>query len=307
MPQTSIKRFYFWNGIGWVRFRCRFVFAWSSFLLLSLLYGCFFELVRNGRLDVWTGRRRLCGSHQRGAGHGDVRLSLLHARLASGEPRLLHRERLLAQTTPVQQGADSGNGSWLVVAPYLAQSGASYSSPTRILRSVGTLGFSLLLEDGEPLNDVSCWHKCEHWNWICCLNNLNTEVLCVQVTADKAVSTDTVIFEGPPMMEQKLWPKHCVQQTWGAELHPDLKVRSSFTYYFDKKKETENRTKWFSTRKEIRCTWFSSDITNVFDCRETLVLLVSDQYKICIDDLQIASFTHKSVGVIKIVVNKVRH
>jgi len=52
-------------------------------------------------------------------------------------------------------------------------------------------------------------------------------VLCVQVTADKAVSTDTVIFEGPPMMEQKLWPKHCVQQTWGAELHPDLKLLDS--------------------------------------------------------------------------------
>lgn len=65
----------------------------------------------------------------------------------------------------------------------------------------------------------------------------------MQVTADKAVSTDTVIFEGPPMMEQKLWPKHCVQQTWGAELHPDLKVRSSFTYYFDKKKRNRKQDK----------------------------------------------------------------
>ncbi len=35
---------------------------------------------------------------------------------------------------------------------------------------------------------------------------------------------DTVIFEGPPVTEQKLWPAHAVQDTWGAELHKDLKV-----------------------------------------------------------------------------------
>ena len=37
--------------------------------------------------------------------------------------------------------------------------------------------------------------------------------------------TDTVVFEGPPITEQKLWPAHCVQDTWGSELHPELKVR----------------------------------------------------------------------------------
>ena len=35
---------------------------------------------------------------------------------------------------------------------------------------------------------------------------------------------DTVVFEGPPMTEQVLWAEHCVQGTWGAELHKDLKV-----------------------------------------------------------------------------------
>lgn len=25
-------------------------------------------------------------------------------------------------------------------------------------------------------------------------------------------------------MDQKLWPAHCIQNSWGAELHPDLKV-----------------------------------------------------------------------------------
>jgi len=35
---------------------------------------------------------------------------------------------------------------------------------------------------------------------------------------------DKVVFAGPPVQEQVLWPRHCVQETWGAELHKDLKV-----------------------------------------------------------------------------------
>lgn len=40
----------------------------------------------------------------------------------------------------------------------------------------------------------------------------------------EAVAYDTVVFEGPPITEQKLWPKHCVQDSWGAEFHQGLKV-----------------------------------------------------------------------------------
>ena len=35
---------------------------------------------------------------------------------------------------------------------------------------------------------------------------------------------DVVVFEGPPKTEQILWPRHCVQESWGAELHKNLKV-----------------------------------------------------------------------------------
>ena len=35
---------------------------------------------------------------------------------------------------------------------------------------------------------------------------------------------DVVVFEGPPKTEQVLWPTHCVQESWGAEMHKDLKV-----------------------------------------------------------------------------------
>lgn len=34
-----------------------------------------------------------------------------------------------------------------------------------------------------------------------------------------------VVFTGPPLTPQCLWPEHCVGGTSGAELHPDLKVR----------------------------------------------------------------------------------
>ena len=40
-------------------------------------------------------------------------------------------------------------------------------------------------------------------------------------------------YIGPPRTEQILWPRHCVQRTWGAELHPRLKV--SATRFFHQK------------------------------------------------------------------------
>ena len=49
--------------------------------------------------------------------------------------------------------------------------------------------------------------------------------------AHEAKILDTVIFEGPPLIQQKLWPRHCVQNSWGAEFHPDLKVRMQFRKY----------------------------------------------------------------------------
>lgn len=39
----------------------------------------------------------------------------------------------------------------------------------------------------------------------------------------KAKLFDTVLFD-EGRMEQKLWPVHCVQNSWGAQLHPKLKV-----------------------------------------------------------------------------------
>lgn len=40
---------------------------------------------------------------------------------------------------------------------------------------------------------------------------------------------DSVIFEGYPLVEQRLWPAHCIQDTYGAELHANLKRISEKT------------------------------------------------------------------------------
>ncbi|XP_022244231.1 uncharacterized protein LOC106461530 [Limulus polyphemus] len=67
------------------------------------------------------------------------------------------------------------------------------------------------------------WHPPDHVSFI---DNLKQRKVHAdsKVSAEDAKLFDTVIFEGPPRTEQKLWPRHCVQHTWGAELHPDLKV-----------------------------------------------------------------------------------
>ncbi|KAG7309472.1 hypothetical protein JYU34_005440 [Plutella xylostella] len=67
------------------------------------------------------------------------------------------------------------------------------------------------------------WHPPDHVSFI---DNVTMRELHPNspVSADKAQAYDTVVFAGPPPMKQRLWPRHCVQDTWGAELHKDLKI-----------------------------------------------------------------------------------
>ncbi|RVE52563.1 hypothetical protein evm_002682 [Chilo suppressalis] len=66
------------------------------------------------------------------------------------------------------------------------------------------------------------WHPPDHVSFI---DNVHMRELhpSSPVSADKAQAYDTVVFAGPPPMKQRLWPRHCVQDTWGADLHKDLK------------------------------------------------------------------------------------
>ncbi|XP_069129306.1 nicotinamidase-like [Argopecten irradians] len=66
------------------------------------------------------------------------------------------------------------------------------------------------------------WHPADHISFI-----ENVDKRPLQTNSHKSQVPpkvlDTVVFEGPPATEQKLWPSHCVQGSWGAEIHPDLK------------------------------------------------------------------------------------
>lgn len=67
------------------------------------------------------------------------------------------------------------------------------------------------------------WHPSDHVSFV---DNVKIRPLheSSPVDADTAQAFDTVIFAGPPQMKQRLWPRHCVQDSWGSELHKDLKV-----------------------------------------------------------------------------------
>ncbi|CAF1512176.1 unnamed protein product, partial [Didymodactylos carnosus] len=53
-----------------------------------------------------------------------------------------------------------------------------------------------------------------------------------KINAADAKLLDSVIFVGPPKVEQVLWPAHCVQHTRGADLHKDLILVSNAIHVF---------------------------------------------------------------------------
>ncbi|KAJ8679746.1 hypothetical protein QAD02_015533 [Eretmocerus hayati] len=96
------------------------------------------------------------------------------------------------------------------------------------------------------------WHPVDHVSFI---DNLHLRELddSSGIRKDEARVYDTVTFRGPPLQKQRLWPRHCVQDSWGAELHPKLKVLDrgvkvykgtnpevdSYSVFWDNKRLTE--------------------------------------------------------------------
>lgn len=77
------------------------------------------------------------------------------------------------------------------------------------------------------------------------------------MSAEEARTYDTVIFEGPPLMKQRLWPRHCVQDSWGAELHKDLKVSLLQNYWYQlplPASDVQNLPDDVSPRKHQSCS-----------------------------------------------------
>ncbi|KFM79542.1 Pyrazinamidase/nicotinamidase, partial [Stegodyphus mimosarum] len=75
------------------------------------------------------------------------------------------------------------------------------------------------------------WHPEDHVSFIdnIHLRNFHESSL---VSKEEAKIFDTVVFEGPPEIEQKLWPRHCVQKSWGSELHSELKIAENAIFIY---------------------------------------------------------------------------
>ncbi|KAI5745976.1 hypothetical protein M8J76_015973 [Diaphorina citri] len=67
------------------------------------------------------------------------------------------------------------------------------------------------------------WHPSNHVSFI---DNIKLRKIhhTSTIQPEDAQTYDTVVFDGDTPIRQRLWPRHCVQDSWGAELHKDLKV-----------------------------------------------------------------------------------
>ncbi|XP_064112257.1 uncharacterized protein LOC135219421 [Macrobrachium nipponense] len=117
------------------------------------------------------------------------------------------------------------------------------------------------------------WHPENHVSFIDNVHLRPFHTNC-KLTPDETSVYDTVVFDvnddGTPM-EQKMWPKHCVQNSWGAELHEELKMMEdavyihkgtnpdidSYSAFWD-----NNKTSHTSLHEELQ----KKNVTDVFVC-----------------------------------------
>ncbi|KAI5645901.1 isochorismatase family domain-containing protein [Phthorimaea operculella] len=114
------------------------------------------------------------------------------------------------------------------------------------------------------------WHPPDHVSFI---DNVHMRELHVSspVSADKAQTYDTVVFAGPPPMKQRLWPRHCIQDTWGAELHKDLKIVDGAVKVYKGTNPEVDSYSVFWDNKSLTDTSLSSQLrmrgaTDIFIC-----------------------------------------
>ncbi|CAG0900001.1 unnamed protein product [Cyprideis torosa] len=73
------------------------------------------------------------------------------------------------------------------------------------------------------------WHPADHVSFIDNVHMRDLHPSC-KVTAKDVAVYDTVVFAGPPPTEQKLWPRHCVQNSWGSEIHEGVNIVEGATF-----------------------------------------------------------------------------
>lgn len=91
------------------------------------------------------------------------------------------------------------------------------------------------------------------------------------VPKESAQVYDTVTFRGPPLLTQRLWPRHCIQDSWGAELHKDLKiVENAIKIYKGTNPEVDSYSVFWDNKKMQETTLSSQlqekSVTDIYIC-----------------------------------------
>lgn len=93
-----------------------------------------------------------------------------------------------------------------------------------------------------------------------------------KISAGDIKAGDEVVFDiNGEKTDMQLWPSHCVQNTWGAELHKDLKIRDDHKVVY---KGTNPHVDAFSafmdndkvTQSDLKNILDSNGITDVYTC-----------------------------------------
>lgn len=135
------------------------------------------------------------------------------------------------------------------------------------------------------------WHPENHVSFIDNVQMRPLHTTC-KLTSDEAKVYDTVIFDvnndGTPM-EQKLWPRHCVQNSWGAELHADLKVvEDAILVYKGTDPDTDSYSVFWDNNKKFHTTLNEElqkrGVTDVFVCGVAYDVCVASTTKHAIEE-----------------------
>ncbi|CAG7726422.1 unnamed protein product [Allacma fusca] len=112
------------------------------------------------------------------------------------------------------------------------------------------------------------WHPENHVSFI---DNVTQRKLheSSEIRDSKDAKTyDTVTFEGPPPFRQKLWPRHCVQNSWGAKLHENLKIVEGSPFIYKGTNPEVDSYSAFWDNSKLSATALSSELMGkgVTDC-----------------------------------------
>lgn len=114
------------------------------------------------------------------------------------------------------------------------------------------------------------WHPVDHVSFI---DNLHLREVDPSSGISKEVAQvyDTITFRGPPLLKQRLWPRHCIQDSWGAELHKDLKILDNAIKIYKGTNPAVDSYSVFWDNKKMQETTLSSQlqekgVTDIYIC-----------------------------------------